>query len=75
MYVLKYLVDTASGNKSEKTLKVDSYPEYLAVMKQIKKFGYTVVVNSVCRNCVYYGNECPGMVNHIYTGCVKRKVA
>ena len=32
MYVLKYLVPTANGNKSEKTLKLESYPEYLAAL-------------------------------------------
>ena len=75
MYILKYLVDTANGSKSEKTLKVDSYPEYKAAMGQFKKFGYTVVLNTMCKDCVHYGEDCHGEVNHVYTGCVSKKVA
>lgn len=73
MYVLRYLVPTASGNQSEKTLKVESYPEYKAALEQFKKFEYTVIVNSMCENCIHFKDDCHGEANHVYDGCVARE--
>ena len=73
MYVLRYLVPTASGDTSEKTLKLESFPEYEAALNQFKKFGYTVIVNSMCVKCVHFKDDCSGSVNHVYDGCAARE--
>jgi len=74
MYILRYLVDTASGNKSEKTLKLESLPEYRAALEQFKKFDYTVIVNPMCEGCAHFKEDCHGEANHVYTSCVSREV-
>ena len=52
-------------------------PPALAVgsVKMCKRLGYTLVVNSMCERCAHFKNDCHGEANHVYTGCVARKVS
>ena len=75
MYILRYLVPTASGETHEHELRLTEYEEYKGTVAMCKKLGYKFVVNSMCERCVHLGNDCHGEANHVYSGCVSRKVA
>ena len=74
-YEVKYLVPTASGSEKEHSLKVGSYAEYSGTINMCKKLGYKLVINPMCTRCTSLGYDCHGEANHVYTGCVGRKVA
>lgn len=74
-YEVRYLVPTASGSTHEHGLKLGSFHEYRGVLKMCKRLGYTLVVNSMCERCAHFKNDCHGEANHVYTGCVARKVS
>lgn len=74
-YEVRYLVPTAEGNQKEHSLTVGSYPEYRGTIQMCKKLGYKLVMNSMCLRCTHLGDDCHGEANHVYTGCVSRKVA
>ena len=74
-YEVRYLVPTAEGNQKEHSLTVGSYPEYRGTIQMCKKLGYKLVMNSMCLRCTHLGYDCHGEANHVYTGCVSRKVA
>lgn len=75
MYILRYLVPTASGGTHEHELRLNEYEEYKGTVAMCKKLGYKFVVNSMCERCIHLGNDCHGEANHVYSGCVSRKVA
>lgn len=72
MYELHYLVPTAGGGHSEKILRCHTGREFQEAIEKCKKYGYTVLLNPMCRNCKKRGQECEGTVSHVWTGCVSK---
>lgn len=74
-YEVRYMVPTAGGHSREHSLTVGSYQEYAGTINMCKKLGYKLVINPMCTRCASLGHDCHGEANHVYTGCVSRRVA
>ena len=73
MYDIRYMVPTANGNFREKQISISGYQEMKDTVERIKSVGYEVLVNSMCKSCYRYLTDCPGELNHVYTGCVNKR--
>lgn len=73
MYNIHYKVPTASGNFREKSISIGGYQAMKEQVDRIKAVGYEIVMNPMCGRCSRYLTDCPGEMNHVYTGCVNKR--
>ena len=74
MYQVHYMVPTASGSKREHSLDVQTGVEYVAVLNQCKKLGYTLLRHPMCDDCKRAGVDCGGEANWLKEDCVSMEV-
>jgi len=74
-YEIKYRSKNVHGETIDHELHLESYVEYEGAIKACKKFHHKLIINPMCEGCLLLGKECNGEANHVYTGCVYRKVA
>ena len=74
MYELRYEVETGRGDKVIQEAKCHDYEAAKAICDACDELGHRVLLNPICTDCVCLGKNCDGTINHVWTGCVRRKV-
>jgi hypothetical protein len=74
VFELHYEYLCSAGWREEKVKRLENYEQLDDLMAECREKGWIIKENPICQDCERFPQNCPGTRNHIWTGCVNRKV-